>query len=262
MRVEINERLVQRRRRFAQYAFFATLALLLGGFFIITVLPPTPVLLLAPFLLLPITFGATLFSVRMTNTWLREPTPDKAMQQGFKGLARQSAVYHHWFPAPHVLIAPQGIFTFTVRGQEGNFVVNEAEWSRLSGSVGKLMAVFRQDGLGHPFRDAEREAAAMQAFIDEHVPESGVTVQPVVVFLNPRTQVEVTSPTIPVVHAENKKRPSLKALLKRMKKQGHLNTLDEEQMEILEEAAGFEFEYEYEDDEDFDGEEYDDDDEE
>ncbi len=84
MRVEINERLVQRRKRFAQYTFFATLALLLGGFFIITVLPPTPIMLLAPFILLPITFGATLFSVRMTNTWLREPTPDKAMQQPFR----------------------------------------------------------------------------------------------------------------------------------------------------------------------------------
>ena len=237
MRVVINQRLVQRNRKIAQYAFFATLALLILGLFVTNAAPANPALLLAPLLVLPIAIIATMYSVRMANNWLRQPRPEEAMEQGLKGLGSRSVIYHYWMPAKHVLIAPQGVFTFTTRPQEGRFRVEGDRVKRAGGFFGKLLIYFRQDTLGDPHREALKEAAKMQALIDQVAPDSGITVQPAIVFTSPAAVVEVVEPSIPVVHAETKKRPSLKSFLREAKKQGETTTLSEEQIKALERAA-------------------------
>ncbi len=238
MRVVINERVVNRNRKIAQYAFFITLGILVLGLFVTNAAPTNALLALAPLVVLPIALGATLYSVRMANLWLREPRPDAALRDGLKGLSSRSVIYHYYLPAHHVLIAPQGVFTFTVRPQEGQFTVNGTKWHKAGGPFAKFMTFFRQDGIGKPHRDAERDAEAVQAFLDRVLPDSGVHVQPVIAFISPYAELEVIDSPIPVVHADSKKRPSLKQFLREIKKQEDTATLNAEQIRLLEEAAG------------------------
>ncbi len=239
MRVVINQRLVRRSRRIAQYSFFVTLAILVAGLFVTNATPATnnPLLLLAPLIVLPIAMAATVYSVRMANLWLREPRTEDVLQRGLKGISNRSVLYHYALPARHVLVAPQGVFTFTVRPQDGRFRVDGTNWTREGGAFSKFMRFFRQDNVGNPHRDALRDAAAIQQLVDQVAPESGVTVQPVIVFTSPQAEVEVSESPIPVVHADTKKRPSLKTYLRDVKKENNHATLSAEQIEALERAA-------------------------
>ncbi len=238
MRVMINERRVKRNRKIAQYAFFATLGVLVLGLFVTNAAPTNPVLLLAPLVVLPIAIGATIFSVRMANNWLRQPYPEDILVQGLKGISNRSVIYHYWLPAKHVVITPQGVLSITILPQEGNFTVEGDSFRRAGGLFRKFLNYFRQDTLGVPFRDATRDAEKVQALIDQVAPDSGIKVQPVIVFTSPAAEIEVTDPALPVVHAENKKRPSLKTFMREMKKQAQVSSLDDAQIAALEQLAG------------------------
>ncbi|MBN1963645.1 MAG: hypothetical protein JW910_03290 [Anaerolineae bacterium] len=247
MRVAINERRVRRNRQIAQYSFFGTLGLLILGLFVINAAPPTNALFMfAPIIILPVAMGATLFSVRMANAWLREPQAHVAIQDNLKGLSRRSAVYHYLLPAKHVLITPQGVFIFIVRGQDGYFTYSDGRWSKRGGTFSALTTFFRQDGIGKPNEDAEREAAALQQLIDQIAPDSGVQVEPTILFTSANAEFEVEDNPIPVLHATNKQLPSLKNFLRDVKKRENPPALDDDQIAALEHAVGIESEAEEE----------------
>src|SRR5690554_5817915 len=140
MRVETNQKLVRRNRRIAQYLFFFSLAVLIGAFIVANAqmfsgsLPDPDTLegtlaLVLPTLVLPIGVLASLFSVRMTNLWIRQPRPESAIREGLKGLSNKSVLYNYYhLPARHVLICPQGVFAITTRFQEGRYTVTGDKW--------------------------------------------------------------------------------------------------------------------------------------
>ncbi len=238
MRIVTNERLIRRNRKIAQYAFFITLGLLFLGLLVTNIAPSSPLMLIAPLIVLPVALGATFYSVRMANQWLREPMPEAIIQRGIKGVSSRSVLYNYVLPAHHLLVAPQGVFTLTIRPQEGTFRVEGERWSRKGGILGKLLAFFRQDMLGDPNYAAMRDAEKIQVLLDKTVPGSGVKVQPVILFTSPRAQVEIIDPVIPVLYADGKRRPNLKGYLKDLKKQGDQPTLNETQIAALESAIG------------------------
>lgn len=239
MRVVINEKRVRRNRQIAQYSFFGTLGLLILGLFVVNAAPATNAyFVLAPLIILPVAMGATLFSVRMANNWLREPLPHVAIQNNLKGLSRRSAVYHYVLPAKHVLVTPQGVFCFVVRGQDGNFVYADGKWRKTGGAFTIFLTLFRQDGIGKPELDAEREAAALQALIDKAAPDANIQVEPVLLFTAENATFTAEDSPIPILHATSKQLPSLKNFLRDVKKREAAVTLDEDQLDALEEIAG------------------------
>ncbi len=240
MRVIINHKKVRRNRRLAQYAFFGTLALLILGLFVTNIAPTNPLFLLAPLLVLPIAFGATMYSVRMANLWLREPRPEAVLASNLKGLSTRATVYHYALPARHVLVAPQGVFCFVLRPQDGAFVINGSRWSKKGGFLSKFLTFFRQDTIGRPDLEAQREAAALQKLIDQIAPGSGVEVEPVIIFSSPSVSLEVIQSDIPVLYGDPRQKPNLKTFLRDRKKKGEVPTLTEEQLAALEAATGIE----------------------
>ena len=119
MRIETNQKLVRRNRRIAQYLFFFSMGALAAAFIAANAqafsgeLPDTTTLegqlsLILPTLVLPVGVLASLFSVRMTNLWIREPRPERAIQEGSKGLSNKSVLYnYHHIPSRHVLVCPK-----------------------------------------------------------------------------------------------------------------------------------------------------------
>ncbi len=240
MRVATNHTKIRRNRRIAQYAFFATLALLILGLFITNAAPQNPLLLLAPLVVLPVAIAATFYSVRMANLWLREPRPEKTLDEGLKGLSTRAVLYNYALPARHVLVTPQGVFTFTMRPQEGNFVVNGTKWIKQGNAFSKFMTLFRQDTIGRPDLEAQREAVEVQKLIDQVAPDAGITVEPVIVFSNPYATVEVVESPYPIIYANPKQKPNLKTFARDLKKRQDTASLSDEQIAALEKAAGYE----------------------
>lgn len=219
MRIVTNEKLAKRNRQIASYLFFLTFLLLIGGFFIINASvftqeqEPDPVILILQSLVLPAAFILTLFSIRMTNNWVRQPYPEAAIAENLKGLSPKSVLYNYYhLPTRHILICPQGVFALVTRWHDGKYSVNGREWRTHKSALSRFLSALRFDGIGNPTDDAERAAAKTKQLFASIAPD--LEIQPVIVFISPRAQIDLTDPAVPVVFADNKIKPNLKDYLR------------------------------------------------
>ncbi|MGQ9887493.1 MAG: nuclease-related domain-containing protein [Aggregatilineales bacterium] len=240
MRTEINERLVKRNRRIAQWLFFVSFGILIGAFFLTNqqALNPTAstdtLMLFLSSLVLPLGLVATLISVRMTNLWIRRPRPEIALREGLKGLSNRSVLYSYYHsPAQHVLVCPQGVFAIVTRFQDGTFTVRGDRWVTHGGAFSSLLRLLRQDGIGDPNHDALRAAQHLQKLLAPFAPT--VEVKPLIVFVDPRARLILQNPSIPTLYAHPKQQPNLKDYLRDLPRDG--STLTPEQVRAFEAAT-------------------------
>jgi hypothetical protein len=241
MRVETNLRLAQRNRQIAQYLFFLSFGVLIVGLFVTNAQVANAdadgfVLgILLPSLVLPLAFILTMLSVRMTNLWVRQPRPEIVIRDGLKGISNKSILYnYHFIPARHVLIAPQGVFAIVTRFQDGRYTVEGDNWKAHRSAISRLFSIFRLDAIGNPTVDAINAAARVQKLIEPIAP--GVTVQPLIIFVDPRAQVEMLNSTVPVLYPDRKREPNLSDYLRDIAREKR-PTLTPAQIEAFEAAA-------------------------
>lgn len=238
MRVETNETLIKRNRQIATYLFLFSLGVLIAGFLFangtlfgieeLEAISDTLYLVIMPIVLI-VGMTATLFSVRMTNLWIRVPRPEAVIENGLKGIGKKSALYNYYhFPARHVLITPQGVFAIVTRFQEGSFRVEGAKWQTRRSFFGRLFRIFRFDQIGSPMQDAALAAQQVQKYLDAI--GADIRVQPLIVFVDSRAKLEIVQPTVPVLYADNKLFPNLKDYLRELPKETH-KTLTADEIE-------------------------------
>ncbi|NWF70686.1 MAG: NERD domain-containing protein [Chloroflexi bacterium] len=223
MRVETNQKLIKRNRQIAQGLFFFSFAVLIAGFIITNQplfnpnAPLDPALFyLLPTLVLPVGLISTLFSVRMTNLWVRSPRPEVVIREGLKGLSNKSALYNYYhFPARHVLICPQGVFAIVTRFQDGRFTHEGDKWKSHKSFAGRALSIMRADGIGNPTIDALAAADNLKKRMQAFAPD--IEVQPLIVFVDPRAVLEVTNPLVPVLMPYEKAEPNLTTYLRSIK---------------------------------------------
>jgi hypothetical protein len=237
MRVVINEAQIKRNRQISHILFFASLAGMgIGLFYTMTTDPASQGNQLSCFIL-PLLLLMTLTSVRMANTWIREPRPVDTLEDGLKGLGKKYMIFHYLLPAPHVLIGPEGVFTLKTIWQEREYRIKGKKWSGDEGLVRKLNGYMRQDLIGNPFQDALFEAQQMQKLVDKIAPAAGIEVQPLVVLINPAATFEAEDPLFPVLYADSKKKPSLRNYLRDQANTDRA-TLSEEDLDRIDEMYG------------------------
>ena len=252
MRVVTNKKLARRNRKLTNYLFFGTFGALILGFIVInasllTDQTPDTLTLVAQSAVLPIAFILTIISVRMTNLWARVPRPEKAIEDGLKGLSNKSILYnYHHLPVRHVLICPQGVFAIVTRWHDQAFTFRDGKFRSHRNIISKLFSAIRFDGVGKPLRDAEFARDSIQRAIDGVADD--VKVQPLVVFIDPAAHINFDDePDIPVLYADPKKSPNLKDFMRDAKRQmsteggdaknASLMPLDDDQIEAFEKAT-------------------------
>ena len=222
MRIVTNKSLIKKKKGRATRLFFVSLAVLVGGFFIANgqllgfipegAIPEEIYVLIMPLVLL-FGFIATLASVRMTNLWIRIPRPEKAIPDGLKGISNRAALYNYYhFPVRHILVTPQAIFPIITRFQDGKFSVKDKKWKAHKGPIGTLFTALRLDGIGDPNREAEIAKQYVRHIVEDWDDE--LPIQPIIVFIDPKADVTIEDPVVPVVYADSKKSPSLKEYVK------------------------------------------------
>jgi hypothetical protein len=235
MRILTNEKLVEKNKKTATRLFFFSLAILGVGFIVangqllgieaLQNINAGIYFTLMPFVLL-VGFITTLISVRMTNLWIRVPRPEDAIQLNLKGLSNKSALYNYLhLPARHILICPQGIFAITTRYQEGRFAVKGRKWRTIRSPIGALFSIFRMDSLGNPTVEAEDAARHISRIIEDYDPD--IEVQPVIIFVSERVDLEIEDPTIPIFYADPKRSPNFKDYLRDIQKSGQMKGPDD-----------------------------------
>lgn len=252
MRIVTNKKLARRNRKITNYLFFGTFGALILGFIVInaslfTNETPDTLTLIAQSAVLPIAFVLTIISVRMTNLWARVPRPEKAIEDGLKGLSNKSVLYNYYhFPVRHVLICPQGVFAIVTRWHDQKFLLRDGKFRSKRSIISKLFSAIRFDGIGKPFREAEVAREHIQSAISEVAPD--VPVRSLIVFIDPSAEVEFESePEVPVLYADPKRGPNLKEYMRDTKRQlaeaagdaknASLMPLSDEEIEAFEEAT-------------------------
>lgn len=213
MRIITNQKLAKRNRQIANYLFLVTLLVLVASFLLVNYplisgeLPDT-IILVGQVLALPLAFIFTLASIRMTNLWARVPRPENAIETGLKGLSKKSVLYNFYhFPARHILICPQGVFVFVTRWHDGKFTVEGERWRSLANPISRFFSSLRMDGIGNPTQDAMRAAQHTANLLAKYKPDVEVT--PIIIFVDPRAQVEIKDTPVPVLYADPKRKPNL-----------------------------------------------------
>lgn len=235
MRVVINETQVNRNRKISHALFFISLAGMGIGFFYTWTQPADSSQISC--LLLPILLFMTLTSVRMANTWIREPRPINVYSDALKGLGQKYTLFHYLLPAPHVLIGPEGVFTLHTVWQERPYRVKGAKWHGDEGLLRKVNGYMRQDLIGNPFAEAQFQAQQVQKLLKKVASDREIEVQPLIIFISPNGQFEAEDPVFPVLYADTKKKPSLRGYL-RDQKDAERETLAPEDLDAIDRIYG------------------------
>jgi hypothetical protein len=201
MRVTTNTKLIRRRAKFGTYASLGGIAVLAAGM----VASFQPRFVWLSLVALIVGFLLAQYGNYHLRRYGRSPRPDQILEENMKGFDDRYHLYAWSLPVPFVLLSPQGLYAFTTRDQTGKITVNGSQW-RSNFSLGRALLMFSQEGLGHPGQDATAAAARLTEWLRSKLPDITVSAQPVVVFLDPRAQLDVTEPSVPVLDAKGIKK--------------------------------------------------------
>ncbi|MCS6845026.1 MAG: hypothetical protein NZ528_12010 [Caldilineales bacterium] len=157
----------------------------------------------------------------------RSPRPDERLAQQLKGFDDRYQLYAWVLPAPYVFVGPSGIYTIALREQAGKATNIGDKWTQPF-SLARLFLAFSNEGIGNPTADAKQDAQRVQQLLAEHMPDLQVTVQPIVMFTNPRAELELKNPEVPVVTPQG-----FKALLRQRKREAQLTNQRLEELRRL-----------------------------
>jgi hypothetical protein len=227
MKVIINEKLVKRQSAIGKWASLIGMGALLAG---LVVSWRWPNLVMASFGFLIVGFMLASVGTYNMNRWVKQPRVDQALTRALKGFDNKHLLYHYTLPVAHVLLAPSGLFVFTVKDHHGEIRCEGEKWHHKF-NWGRLLLFFGQESLGNPTREVRGEVERMRRFLDSRLPDADVPIEGLVVFTNPGAKLELIDPAVPVL-SSNK----LKTHLRQLKNKRISAVQRQELAEIFEEA--------------------------
>jgi hypothetical protein len=204
MRIIVNENLIKKRAQTTQRAVILGVGLL--G--VAAVLSFNVRYLLPAYAMILPGMALSSWAMRSSDKWLRDPRTDQVLAKALKGLTQGYRLYSHILPAEHLLFSPAGLFILNVKHQDGKVSCRGERWHRPF-NLGRVVRWLAEVPLGNPSRQVQAEVQRMQQFVSQHLPDTDVPMQPLVVFDSPKAELEIVEPTVPVLSL-----PDLKAYLR------------------------------------------------
>jgi len=201
MRVTSNTKLIKRRSKLGLITSLAGIGVLAVGM----AASFRPQIAWVSLIALVLGFMLAQFGSYNLRRWGRTPRPDQVIEEAMKGFDDRYHFYAWTLPVPYVLLSPQGLYTFVTRDQTGNISSDGKTW-KSKFSLSRMFMLFAQEGLGNPTEEARLHAAKLTEWIRTKLPEVAVNVQPAVVFIDARVELEVTDAPIPVLEPKNIKK--------------------------------------------------------
>lgn len=204
MRLSTNDKLIERQAKIARYATFGGLAILLGSLVLSFTNSIANNILLA-YVALAIGFFLAMIGSALATKWIKEPRADKALEKALKGFDNKHHLYNYLLPVDHVLLTPTGLIVFKVKHHDGAISYRDGKWKR-AWSWSRLFGGMGQEGLGNPTKELENEIAVMRQFLADKIENPAlVPIDGYVVFTDPRVQLSIDEPGLPVVKTDDLK---------------------------------------------------------
>ncbi len=198
MEVITNEKLIQRNARIGGILSLVGLVVMFLGVYLNF---KRPDLATYSFASLIVGFMLAQIGLYFGNRWGRARPTEKLLTEALKGLSRQHKLYHYSSPASHLLVGPSGVWVIVPKYQRGKITYEKNRWRQRGG--GLLLAYLKllaQEGIGRPDLEIATEVAAVEKFLEKNVPdEIRPPVKAVLVFTNPRAEVDAENSPIPTV---------------------------------------------------------------
>jgi hypothetical protein len=227
----VDKQKVERGARIGKIATFAGLGILLVGMILSLVVQDLSAIWLAFGCLLVGLVVSSIGTLNM-NRWVRQPRADQALAQSLKGFDDRYRLYNYVLPIPHVLLSPVGIFVVRAMGHDGTIRYDGNRFRR-GWTPARLLRLMADEGLGRPLEELDREIAALRQLLEADESGQEVDIQGIIVFYNPRVQLEVTDPPLPIIDPKG-----LKKAIRRQGDEKLSNRQYNELQSILDQAAG------------------------
>ena len=130
--------------------------------------------------------------------WMRNPREDQLLGKALKGVNHGSRLYSYLLPADHVLLSHPGLFVLTLKFQDGKIMAQGDKWRRRLSLLSSIRALF-EPRLGNPGAQALKQASKVESWLEKHLPGVEVPVRPVIVFANPKAELQLEEPSVPAV---------------------------------------------------------------
>ncbi|NPV08991.1 MAG: NERD domain-containing protein [Anaerolineae bacterium] len=222
MRVISNEPLIRRRTKTAQISNLVGLLALGTGLVISLTRPEWAFYTLG---LLIVGVIASQYGIVQAFRFARRPRPDQELADALKGLDDRYRLYNFYLPADHVLLTPRALYAVVLKSVAGKVICEGRSCKQERRfSLGRLLRLFSPESLGNPVREAKWEQEALERWVSQNLEGDAPPVEPLVVFLSPRVDLEVRNPDVTMVRAK-----ALKDVLRRSEKR----TISAEQYRVL-----------------------------
>ncbi|MEX2425963.1 MAG: nuclease-related domain-containing protein [Thermomicrobiaceae bacterium] len=201
MRVVRNNGYLKRRQRISRWTvFFGVLGL---GVAMVMVLQPE--LIIPAYGVLIVGFLVFNAGMQQITKWNRRPRADEVLDQLLRRLNDRYAIVHYpqlggWSPE-HLLISPSGIVVITTRAVPGEIEVEGDRWTRKGNWFVRFFGLGGPQ-LGNPTVENVRQRESVEEYLTLHGLPGKEHVDGAIVFLNPRSDIEVAESDISIATAE------------------------------------------------------------
>jgi len=201
-----NDNYIKTRGRIGRYAFFAGMGALLFGLIVSLTTDPQqrPEVLVISMVCLVAGYVLSLFGGATMRRFDRGELPHLALAKALKGFDDRFALVNYGTPASHVLLTADAVYVLIPKAQAGRISYRNGRWKNPTG-LRRILTWMSEPGLGNPVREAHAEATRLQRYLARHVPDAPVEVQPIIVFLHPNAELDVSDAPVPAVHVKKLK---------------------------------------------------------
>lgn len=211
MKIISNEKIIQRNKKIGSFTTIASLVVLAGGL----VMSFTVDYYTYSFLCLLLGFILSQVGIYYGSRWGRSPREDEKISAALKGLEDKYSLYHYTAFVPHLLVGPAGIWIILPYFQGGTITFDEKKgrWHQKGGSL--YLKMFAQESLGRPDMDIKSYQEDALRFFQKNMSGKPIPqIQTVLVFTNPKVDVQAQNAPTPTVEVEK-----LKDFIRRMVKE-------------------------------------------
>jgi hypothetical protein len=199
MQVTTNTEYVEQRAKWGRRIAPLTMLFLIGGLITNFMSIYYPDLFRPTMILLALGFVSAIISSNLVNNWVREPRADQVLSQILKKFSNEYVLLNYTASIPHVLIAPDGVYAFLVKNNDGEITVNGRKVSRKF-SLRRAFGLFGSDALGSPINEVEARVSKLQRQLAAHLSEEEMPpVKPIIIFSHKNAQLSVIDPAIPTM---------------------------------------------------------------
>jgi hypothetical protein len=211
MKIVVDEKKLRRNAQIARTIVIGVVVVAIGMMVAALFASTQPVFTqISPnfFLVAQIAVIALLFTVSRigflyANRYLAFNRPEKVFRDSLKGLDRKYALMLFEKPVDYYVIEPGGVTALIPKSQETPVSLKNGKWKHQRSILRAWLG--REETLGDPGAEANEAIADIQKMIAAKAPDLKVPVRAVIVFTNPKVQLDIEPSPFTVLRPEELK---------------------------------------------------------